>query len=337
MLALVLLAGFVHGQGLASQNFDAGMAALPVCAQQCVTAAVAGNAGSDLRSAVCLGAPQSQALQSATDCAILECVTQSDVTLARAGFNNLASACSVVLAPSPSAPTGVESTIPTGVIAPPAGISPLAGAVTAIPSTTSSPSTSATRSAAPAVWTGCIMTSGAYLIITHPLTGSAFSVADPMVIQWSLGGVPDPAFSTLSVSFEVADASNQNNVVKANNGDLSLASTLKVGDLKAETVVPNVVSGKNYTLRSVITDPSGVKNCFSPQFSVAGKAGASPSSLTSAAANTLGSAASAAGTQVSTKANAPASAAAGGVSASAAVSKFSIGTLLLMMGLVAFV
>ncbi|KAJ3225241.1 hypothetical protein HDU81_008051 [Chytriomyces hyalinus] len=272
------------------------------------------------------------------DCAILECTTQSDVTLARAGFNNLASACSFVLAPSSNAPTtGVESTVPTGVIAPPVGISPIAG-VPAVASTTSiTPPTSATRSAAPAVWTGCIMTSGAYLIITHPLTGSAFSVADPMVIQWSLGGVPDPVFSTLSVSFEVADASNQNNVVKANNGDLNLPSTLKVGDLKAETVVPNVASGKNYTLRSVITDPSGVKNCFSPQFSVAGKGGAVSSASRSALASTLSSAAAAAGTQVSAKANTPVATTAAGVSASAAVSRFSIGTLLLMLGLVAFV
>ncbi|KAJ3224747.1 hypothetical protein HDU81_008365 [Chytriomyces hyalinus] len=249
-LLYLSVAAFVRAQ--APVNLQANFQALPACGQTCLTTAAAKVQQSsqlDFVTAVCRGAPLSAVLVDAGSCVALQCTNPADRASAGAALNDIAGQC------SGSAPVSAVS----GVAQPTAVVS----ASQAAPSPTT----------AAAVWAGCIMSSGAYISITHPLTASTINGGDDFEIRWTIAGTPDPSFAAREVTFEIDDASTPNNAIKAPSGDL-VGANVTVGSLRATYRMPaGVPSGKTYTIKSLVQDGGWVKLCFSPLFAVQARPG----------------------------------------------------------------
>ncbi|KAJ3263651.1 hypothetical protein HDU77_010298 [Chytriomyces hyalinus] len=275
LLYFSIAAVVVHAQ--APISLQANFQALPACGQTCLTTAAnkAQQASQlDFVTAVCRGAPLSAVLVETGSCVTLQCTNPADRASAGTALNNIAGQC------SGSAPVSPVSAVSQ----------PTVSAASQAPVATT---------AAP-VWAGCIMSSGAYISITHPLTGSTINGGDDFEIRWTIAGTPDPSFAARTVTFEIDDASTPDNAVKAPSGDL-IGANVTVGSLRATYKMPaGVPTGKTYTVKSLVQDGGWVKLCFSPLFAVQARPGLVDPVVSTAAKTS--SAAAASGAPVATAA-----------------------------------
>ncbi|KAJ3025999.1 UNVERIFIED_CONTAM: hypothetical protein HDU68_006371 [Siphonaria sp. JEL0065] len=152
-------------------------------------------------------------------------------------------------------------------------------ASTAVAATSAASAASATSAAAVATttvassgFTVSTTASGASLSIIQPLTASIFQVGQQLSITWSLTGAADVNFNKANITFEIADGTNPNNVVTAPNGALTFAKPPIVGDLVAVTTIPNIPSGKAYTVKAIFKDTTKFIFWYSPSFQIVGGA-----------------------------------------------------------------
>ncbi|KAI8837702.1 hypothetical protein BJ741DRAFT_648471 [Chytriomyces cf. hyalinus JEL632] len=248
LLYFSIAAAVVHAQ--APISLQVNFQALPACGQTCLTTAAskAQQASQlDFVTAVCRGAPLSAVLVETGSCVTTQCTNPADRASAGIALNNIAGQCS--------------------------GSAPVSAPVSAVAQPTVSASQAPVATTAAAVWTGCIMSSGAYISITHPLTASTINGGDDFEIRWTIAGTLDPSFAAREVTFEIDDASTPNNAVKAPSGDL-IGANVTVGSLRATYKMPGgVPTGRTYTIKSLVQDGGWVKLCFSPLFAVQARPG----------------------------------------------------------------
>ncbi|KAI9343208.1 hypothetical protein BDR26DRAFT_858720 [Obelidium mucronatum] len=118
--------------------------------------------------------------------------------------------------------------------------------------------------------------SGITIEIYAPDATSVLKPGDSLNIQWRLDGPFDPTFITANMTFEINDATNNNNVILAPNGTLTFTAQPLTSDSSAKTTVPVIPFGKSYTVRAIAKDPSTGKTLswFSPKFQINGAAAA---------------------------------------------------------------
>ncbi|KAJ3068880.1 hypothetical protein HDU98_008020 [Podochytrium sp. JEL0797] len=117
---------------------------------------------------------------------------------------------------------------------------------------------------------GSLTSFGSGISIVSPLTGSTYHVGQTMQITWALTGTPNDVFNKANISFEINEVVDENNVFLAPNGALSFKVQPVIGDLTAETSVPNITSGKQFAVKGVFKDTSNLVYWYSPTFSIEG-------------------------------------------------------------------
>ncbi|KAI8606927.1 hypothetical protein BC830DRAFT_1175907, partial [Chytriomyces sp. MP71] len=85
-------------------------------------------------------------------------------------------------------------------------------------------------------------------------------------ITWTIDPAQDNVFANNKLSFEIADGTNPNLVTSIQHGGLDCDT--KVQDLKVTTKVPNIRSGKAYTIKAAYKDATEFIYWYSPSFSV---------------------------------------------------------------------
>ncbi|KAJ3119689.1 hypothetical protein HK100_000188 [Physocladia obscura] len=114
---------------------------------------------------------------------------------------------------------------------------------------------------------------GAYISIIQPVQGQVLTVGNNFQITWNIGGTFDAIFNNGSLSFEIDNFVNVNNVALATNGALSFTTQPVVSDLQVQTTLPNIASGSSYTVRATYRDSENGNNYiywFSPTFTITG-------------------------------------------------------------------
>ncbi|KAJ3068884.1 hypothetical protein HDU98_008024 [Podochytrium sp. JEL0797] len=172
-------------------------------------------------------------------------------------------------APSDSALSATSFEIVSSVSSMNAASSTVASVPQSANATITSITPTATPTGTPAP-NGSLTSFGSGISIISPLTGSTYRVGQMMQITWSLTGNPNDAFNKANISFEINEVVDENNVFLAPNGALSFKVQPVVGDLTAETSVPNITSGKKFTVKGVYKDTSNLVFWYSPTFSIEG-------------------------------------------------------------------
>ncbi|KAJ3280956.1 hypothetical protein HDU79_011212 [Rhizoclosmatium sp. JEL0117] len=115
----------------------------------------------------------------------------------------------------------------------------------------------------------CVTSGGAWLYMISPYSNSTLTAGGQINIVWDKCG-SDPAFDAANITFEIADASNPNNVQSVNGGQLSQPAA--VSGLAATYTIPaNFPAGNKYTIKSSYRDAKlgGWRNCFGNTFAIA--------------------------------------------------------------------
>ncbi|KAI9329997.1 hypothetical protein BDR26DRAFT_871946, partial [Obelidium mucronatum] len=104
---------------------------------------------------------------------------------------------------------------------------------------------------------------GATLSIISPAQGSVFPIGGVLPILWSITGNPTDEFLKSTLSFEIANCTDPNNIVQtAVNGTLTPSQRILVSHLQAGATIPNLSAGSNYCI------PTSLIYWYSPTFSL---------------------------------------------------------------------
>ncbi|KAJ3025997.1 UNVERIFIED_CONTAM: hypothetical protein HDU68_006369 [Siphonaria sp. JEL0065] len=128
----------------------------------------------------------------------------------------------------------------------------------------------------------CLTSGGSWLYTISPFSGAVLVPDQPFDITWDACG-NDFAFLNANITFEIADATNPNNVQSISAGQLTFKTQPNVTNLKATATVPTgLLPGKNYTIKSSYHDIAANKwtNCFGNTFFVGSKTAATVSNAT---------------------------------------------------------
>ncbi|KAJ3007500.1 UNVERIFIED_CONTAM: hypothetical protein HDU68_003476 [Siphonaria sp. JEL0065] len=127
----------------------------------------------------------------------------------------------------------------------------------------------------------CMTSGGSWLYMISPFANAAIVAGQPFDITWDVCG-PDATFLKSDISFEIADATNPNNVLSIAAGQLTFKTQPNVANLKATTNTPTtLVAGTKYTIKSSYHDVAvnQWKSCFGNTFTVTGPAGNSSATV----------------------------------------------------------
>ncbi|KAJ3006744.1 UNVERIFIED_CONTAM: hypothetical protein HDU68_003915 [Siphonaria sp. JEL0065] len=128
----------------------------------------------------------------------------------------------------------------------------------------------------------CLTSGGSWLYMISPFDKAAIVAGQPFDITWDVCG-PDATFLKSDISFEIADATNPNNVQSITAGQLTFKTQPNVANLKATANAPTtLVAGTKYTIKSSYHDVAANqwKSCFGNTFFITGGAPAGNSSAT---------------------------------------------------------
>ncbi|KAJ3006743.1 UNVERIFIED_CONTAM: hypothetical protein HDU68_003914 [Siphonaria sp. JEL0065] len=124
----------------------------------------------------------------------------------------------------------------------------------------------------------CVTSGGSWLQIISPFAGSTATVGQDITVTWGVCGT-DPSFLYGNVTFEIADASNSNNVQSISGGQF-ISTPVSAGTATAK--VPALPNSAKYTIKSSYHDNAANKwiSCFGNTFAITG--GVAPAGNSSA-------------------------------------------------------
>ncbi|KAJ3071676.1 hypothetical protein HDU98_004965 [Podochytrium sp. JEL0797] len=130
-----------------------------------------------------------------------------------------------------------------------------------------------------------VTSGGSSISIIQPLTGAVLQVGQQLQITWALTGVLSSVFNNATLTFEIDNASNPNNVAVV--APLTFAKAPLVGDLMASAQIPSTIApGSAYSVRASYKDKTDFVFWYSPSFSIQGGAPVVTGATTGSSAHT---------------------------------------------------